>query len=81
MYLVWLTRCSDYLILLSRDHPIIVYDSISECFPILRQGLFKELKNFIRKGFEGVIVFIMGNPLMHEPPKALNSIEVRCIGR
>ena len=81
MYLVWLTLCSDYLILLGRDHPIIFCGSISECFPILRQNILKELKNGIREGFEGVMVLIMGNPFMHEPPKALNSIEVRCIGR
>ena len=81
MYLVWLTLCSDYLILLGRDHPIIICGSISECFPILRQSLFKELENGIHEVFEGVIVFIMGSLFMHEPPKAFNSIEVRCIGR
>ena len=81
MYLVWLTLDSDYLILFSRDHPIIICDSISEGFPILRKDLLKELKNSIRECFESVVVFIMGNPLIHEPPKALNNIEVWCIGR
>ena len=81
MYLIWFTLCSDHLILLSQDHPEIIRDSISECVPILGQGLFKETKNCFREGLKGVVVFIMGNSLMHESPKALNSIEVRCIGR
>ena len=80
MYLVGLTICSDYLILISRDPREFICDSISEQLSILRQSLFKELKNCIRERFKCVVVIIMGNPLMHESPKALNSIEVRCIG-
>ena len=44
-------------------------------------GLFIDLNNFIRKSFKGVVICIMDNPLMHEPHKALNLIEVQRLGR
>ena len=57
--------CLDDLVLLGRNYLEIIRDSIQELFPILRQGCFKELCDCFREFFIGVIMLIMGNPLVH----------------
>ena len=73
--------CLDDLVLPGRNCPEIIRDSIPELFPILRQGCFKELCDCFREFFIGVIMSIMGNPLVHETPKRLNGIEMRRVWR
>ena len=45
--------CLDDLVLIGRNYPEIIRDSIQELFPILRQGCFKELCDCFREFFYG----------------------------
>ena len=73
--------CSDNLILLGQFHTEIIRYSISKLFPMFRQRFIKKLANCVLEFFEGGVMFIMGNPLVHDTPKALNGIEVGRVGR
>ena len=68
--------CLDNLILAGRDHPEVIRNSISELWPLVRQGFSKEPENRGREGVVGGVMSILVNPLVHDSPKALNGCSI-----
>ena len=63
------------------NQPENIRNSVSEFFSIFRRGFSKNPGNCSRESVVGGVMSIVGNPLVHNSPKALDGIEVRRVGR